>query len=113
MPGQLGGKSGLPGTKWVSATGEVAGDPELEGFSRSAVERRKIKDSHQSDKTNLSLVNKDGQNVSDSPCSLSCNDRICSVCFRLAVFRCWFSCSICNKDKTKTLSRPALDQRRP
>lgn len=42
MPGQLGG---LLGTKWVSTTGEVAGDPELAGFSRSAADgRRKIKD---------------------------------------------------------------------
>lgn len=40
MPGQLGGKSGLLGTKWVSATGEVAGDPKAGGFSRSAADKR-------------------------------------------------------------------------
>lgn len=47
-----------------------------------------------------------------SPCSLSCNDSICAACFRLAVFSCWFSCSICNSDKPNALTRPAMDQRR-
>lgn len=40
VPGQLGGKSGLLGTKCASATGEVAGDPEAEAFSRSAADKR-------------------------------------------------------------------------
>lgn len=45
MPGQLGGKSGLLGTKWVSTAGELVGDPQLADFSRSAADqRRKIKD---------------------------------------------------------------------
>lgn len=40
VPGQLGGNSGLLGTRWVSITGEVAGDPEDEGFSKRALEDR-------------------------------------------------------------------------
>lgn len=34
--GQLGGNRGLLGTRWVSITGEVAGDPEDAGFSKRA-----------------------------------------------------------------------------
>lgn len=40
VPGQLGGNSGLLGTRWVSITGEVAGDPQDAGFSKRAGEER-------------------------------------------------------------------------
>lgn len=42
VPGQLGGNSGLFGTRWVSITGEVAGDPEDAGFSKRAEGDREI-----------------------------------------------------------------------
>lgn len=38
VPGQLGGNRGLLGTWWVSITGEVAGETQHVGFSRSAAE---------------------------------------------------------------------------
>lgn len=41
VPGQLGGNSGLLGTRWASNTGEVAGDPEDRGFSKRAAKQTK------------------------------------------------------------------------
>lgn len=40
VPGQLGGNRGLLGTRWVSITGEVAGEQQDAGFSRRAAEER-------------------------------------------------------------------------
>lgn len=145
MLGQLGGNSGLLGTRWVSITGEVAGDPQDAGFSKRAGEERHVTPrlSFKAAKPRSNCLNellyylllhvyfKRPHNkqvkltlllcsyhsgcrrfcqllLLCSPCSLSCSDIICSVCFRLAIFSCWFSCSICNKIKAQLRSHKRL-----
>lgn len=41
VPGQVGGNSGLLGTRWASNIGEVAGDPQETGFSKTAAKQTK------------------------------------------------------------------------
>lgn len=41
VSGQLGGNSGLLGTRWVSVLGEVTGDPEEAGVSNRAKNKDK------------------------------------------------------------------------